>query len=488
MSHLSLKMRLTLMVGLFLVCMQGVVSLVVLVRERNLLKTEYAKMTLAAARSLTSPLLEALIEEEIHPGTGSSLLDQAVNHFMRDHAGDARYVAVLNEGGTVLAHSDRRTIGETSPLPDSYRERSDHATRIYLSPTHGWVVEAALPLGIATKRWGTVLVGFDADVIRSEIGRLFVFLGLLFVGVTLLTIMAVYLITRRATRQLARIISAVDTLDLDSVDKVTLPACDGDAGILADRFGAMQKRLARSRNELKRAEREIHRAEKLASIGRLAAGVAHEINNPLMGIRNCVEAIGNEPEDTQQSERYLGLAREGLHRIGNIVRQLLEFSRKRTGHRMEVDLLGCVNKMTDLLEYRLDKESISVYVTSDCAETVLIGDPQQLEEMCLNLMINACDAMPDGGRIDIGFIESEPGWITMRIADEGEGIAPEDLDRIFEPFFTTKEVGHGTGLGLSVTESSVENHGGRISAANRPEGGAVFTIRLPLADEGDPTT
>jgi len=488
MNQWSLKMRLTLMVGLFLVVLQGAVSLVVLARERNLLKTEHAKSTLAAARSLTSPLLDALIEDEIHPGTGSSLLDQAVSHFMQDHAGEARYVVVLDEQATVLAHSDRREFGADYRTLGLYRERPDPVTRIYASPPYGWVVEAALPLGIATKRWGTLLVGFDAGVIRTEINRLFVFLGLLSLGVTLLTIVAVYLITRRATRQLAQIVSAVDALDLDSVDKVTLPACDGDAGILASRFGAMQRRLARSRNELKRAEREIHHAEKLASVGRLAAGVAHEINNPLMGIRNCVEAIAEEPGDTAQSERYLGLAREGLQRIGSIVRQLLEFSRKRPRQRVSMDLLACVNKMTDLLEFRLDKEEIGVHVTSDCADTMITGDPQQLDELCLNLMINACDAMPGGGRIEVHFDEPAVGWLAMSIADEGEGITPADLDRIFEPFFTTKEVGHGTGLGLSVTESIVENHGGGITATNRPAGGAVFTVRLPRTDEGESTT
>ncbi|MBC8425457.1 hypothetical protein H8E07_15160 [bacterium] len=487
MNQWSLKTRLTLMVGLFLVLMQGVVSLVVLVRERNLLKVEHAKSTLAAARSLTSPLLDALIEDEIHPGTGNTLLDQDVSHFMEDQAGQVRYVVVLDNQATVLAHSDRRAFGLDYRTLSPYRDRPDPVTSIYSSPDYGWVIEATLPLRIATKRWGTLLVGFDAEVIRTEINRLFVFLGLLSLGVTLLTIVVVYLITRRATRQLVQIVSAVDALDLDSIDKVTLPVCDGDAGILASHFEVMQRRLARSRNELKRAEREIHHAEKLASVGRLAAGVAHEINNPLMGIRNCVEGIAAEPSDAVQSERYLGLAREGLQRIGSIVRQLLEFSRKRPRQRVTVDLLACVNKMTDLLEFRLDKEEIGVHVTSTGGDTMIMGDPQQFEELCLNLMINACDAMPNGGRIVVHFSEPQAGWLTMSIADEGEGIAPDNLDRIFEPFFTTKEVGHGTGLGLSVTESIVENHGGDIKAATRPEGGAAFTVRLPRVDGGEPT-
>ena len=359
--------------------------------------------------------------------------------------------------------------------------------RIYESESYGWVVEAALPLRVATKRWGTLLVGFDAEPIRAEITRLFVFLGLLSLGVTLLSILAVYWITRRATRQLAQIITAVDELDLDSIEKVVLPASDGDAGILASRFGAMQRRLARSRNRLKQAEKEIHHAEKLASVGRLAAGVAHEINNPLMGIRNCVDAVAADPGDTEQAERYLGLAGEGLQRIAGIVRQLLEFARKRPQQHEPVDLLACVNKMTDLLAFRLDKEEIDVQVTSRCDETVVMGDPQQLEELFLNLMINACDAMPDGGRVEVRFSEPEPGWLTAELADEGAGIDEEDLEQIFEPFFTTKEVGHGTGLGLSVTESIVESHGGSISAANRPEGGAVFTVRLPRSGTGEAT-
>ena len=487
MSHWSLKTRLTLMVGLFLVIMQGAVSLVVLARERNMLKSEYAKSTMTAARSLTSPLLDTLIENEIHPGTASSLLDQDVSHFMEDHTGEVRYVVVLDQQARVLAHSDRREFGADYRDDGIDLERFDPATRIYSSAEHGWVVEAALPLGIATKRWGTLLVGFDAETIRTEIKRLFIYLGELSLLVTLLTIVAVYLITRRVTRQLALIVSAVDELDLDSVDKVTLPACDGDAGILASRFEAMQRRLARSRNELKKAEREIHHAEKLASVGRLAAGVAHEINNPLMGIRNCVEAIVSEPGNTAQSERYLGLAREGFERIGSIVRQLLEFSRKRPQQEMKVDLLACVNKMTDLLEFRLDKKAIGVHVTADCDDAMVTGDPQQLEELCLNLMINACDAMPEGGRIGVHFTETEPGWLEMGIMDNGEGIAPENLTRIFEPFFTTKEVGHGTGLGLSVTEGIVENHGGGIVAANQPQGGAVFTVRLPRRNKGKST-
>jgi two-component system, NtrC family, sensor kinase len=474
MSHWSMRVKLAVAIGLFLILLQGLTSLLILSHEREFLIDLHSESAMASTRSFAIPVLDALLEEELHAGSSGTILAEAINNFMNS-SDEVRYVAVLDNDNQVQAHNDLSLYGT------NYKTVIYKGVRIFRD--ENLIIEASVPLTISTRSWGTLLIGFSADNIYNEISKLFNYLGLTTLVLILLTVFAVILISRHFTKQLDTIVTTVDSLDLDRLEKINFPECDGEAKILADRFSALQRRLIRSLSTTKSAEREVRHAEKLASVGRLAAGVAHEINNPLTGMQQCIETIRANPEDKETTRRYFDLIAEGLDRIEVIVKRLLEFSRKRPKGEVEVDFKKCVNRVSGLLEYRLKNNNVDIKETGSCS-TVVAGDGQLLEEVCMNLMINACDAMLDGGELSIDY-EHRNNFLLINFSDSGHGVASENLEMIFEPFFTTKDVGQGTGLGLSVTQSIVENHDGRISISNSKSGGAKFTVELPLFKENE---
>ncbi|MBV9957335.1 MAG: response regulator [Acidobacteria bacterium] len=234
------------------------------------------------------------------------------------------------------------------------------------------------------------------------------------------------------------------------------------------------------------ANRAIGRAEKLAAVGRLAAGVVHEINNPLATIAACAEALesrvaegafGASP-DVEDLQEYLGLIRDEAFRCKTITNGLLDFSRTRAWQQMPVNLSDVINSAARLLSHQRRGEEVEIRVEADKSLALVSGDEGQLQQAVIALSTNAIDAMPEGGRLTLR-TRNENEHVLIEVADTGVGIAPENLTRIFDPFFTTKEVGHGTGLGLAVCYGIVTEHGGRLDVQSTVGVGTTFTISLP---------
>ena len=242
-------------------------------------------------------------------------------------------------------------------------------------------------------------------------------------------------------------------------------------------FNRMRARLAQSKEELLSAQRQIFHAERLAAIGRLASGVAHEVNNPLNGIRSCLFAIRQEPENGVQTAEYLGLIEEGIGTIEGIVQKLLGFARKSRGN-VPVDLNDEIGAVLSLLAYRLEEKGVDVTEALAPDLPSVRGEASLVQEVLMNLVLNAFDAVASGGRITVRTAR-EGVFVRVDVEDDGCGISEDDLPKVFEPFFTTKEPGKGTGLGLSVAQRIVEVHGGSIAVTSRAGGGSRFTVRLP---------
>ena len=234
------------------------------------------------------------------------------------------------------------------------------------------------------------------------------------------------------------------------------------------------------------ANRAVARAEKLAAVGRLAAGVVHEINNPLATISACAEALesrasegmfGNSP-DVDDLREYLGLIRSEAFRCKSITNGLLDFARTRAGQRSPVNISEVVNSAARLIIHQRRNEAAAVQVETEKDLPFVSGDSGQLQQAIISLATNALDAMPDGGTLTLRSYEQE-GYVKVEVKDTGVGIPPENLTKIFDPFFTTKEVGKGTGLGLAVCYGIVTEHGGRLDVQSTIGVGTVFTISLP---------
>lgn len=228
-------------------------------------------------------------------------------------------------------------------------------------------------------------------------------------------------------------------------------------------------------------EREIERSlaihERLASLGLLTAGVAHEINNPLEGIRNYLKLLRNAGAGPEDRARWLDLVDHGFGRIAEIVRDLLRFARP-ANERGEADLAAAVERATKLAAYSQKLAHVEIETRGLEAPLVVVGDAGRLEQVVVNLLLNAGQAMNGKGRIVISArrLAAPAHAIEIEVADEGPGIPPDVLPRIFDPFFTASG---GSGLGLSVSYGIVQAHGGTLVARNQDAGGAVFTIRLP---------
>ena len=241
-----------------------------------------------------------------------------------------------------------------------------------------------------------------------------------------------------------------------------------------------------------KAHRAVARAEKLAAVGRLAAGVVHEINNPLATIAACAEslekrieegAFANSPEEADLRE-YLGLIRDEAFRCKNITNGLLDFSRLRAGQRVPVDVAEIIKAAARLVTHQQRGDNIQIDVEAAAGLPRVSGDVSQLQQAVVALATNAIDAMPEGGTLTLRASCSGPR-VLVQVIDTGIGIPPENMTRIFDPFFTTKDVGRGTGLGLAVCYGILSDHGGRLDVRSTVGTGTTFTITLPVADESN---
>ena len=244
--------------------------------------------------------------------------------------------------------------------------------------------------------------------------------------------------------------------------------------------------VCRDVTDRKRMEQQMIQSEKMAAIGELASGVAHEINNPLDGLLNCILRIKRDPQNERQTKEYLGLMEEALRRIESTVGQLLNFSRQRDLALTSVSLNEVVNEVVGLIAYSADEKGIQIEKHFQEELDLIRGDKHLLEQVVLNLALNAIAAMPDGGILtfktgEIGF-DALLGKATVfvQVADTGIGIPKPVQDRIFDPFYTTKITEKGTGLGLSVSNRIIRQHEGVIEFDSKIEQGSVFTVKLPI--------
>ncbi|MBI5016266.1 MAG: HAMP domain-containing protein [Deltaproteobacteria bacterium] len=327
-----------------------------------------------------------------------------------------------------------------------------------------------------------------------------VLMTVLMIGLTwgILTL-ALRKFVHRPVRQLVRHTAKVAGGDLESA--VTVRSHD-ELGELTLAFNAMTQSLLKARQELEdwgknlevKVEERTHalnqmqtqliRSEKLASLGELVAGIAHELNNPLTGVLVFASILGNNDKLDPECRSDIEVIVRETQRCAQIVKGLLEFSRESIPQKKRSSLNGVLDNTLSLIgnqSFFQDVEIVKDYAP-DLPEVLI--DPNQMEQVFINMLLNASQAMAGRGLLTIRTVLApQPGWVCVRITDTGSGIPEEYLGRIFDPFFTTKS--KGTGLGLSVSYGIVENHGGAIEVQSSKGEGTTFTVRLPVApDEG----
>jgi len=352
---------------------------------------------------------------------------------------------------------------------------------------------------------------------RAVVGRVAVVGG----GFFLLGGVLAFLVSREAAKPLARLVGAFreQGIMVESHDEL---------GALRDTFSSLVTRLehafatirelkegleqkvdertqelARANDELRRARdlleervrertaqleamhRHLRQTEKLSAVGKLASSLAHEINNPVFGIRNVLQELHRkldlEPEDAE----LVALSIEECNRIAKLVRSLREFNRPSTETPEWVDVHRSIDTMLILCKKRFARQRIRVETSYSAEVKRIFAVEDQLKQVILNLLTNASEALPEGGGTIRVSTAASNGIVKVRVEDTGCGIPEEHLERVFEPFFTTKSAASGTGLGLSVCYGIVERHGGRIQVESRVGEGTAFTVELPIGEGED---
>jgi signal transduction histidine kinase len=248
-----------------------------------------------------------------------------------------------------------------------------------------------------------------------------------------------------------------------------------EIGELATSFNTMISNL-RSRTE------ELVQSEKLSAVGQLAAGLAHDVKNPLAVIKGVAEELNYEIDDGADDDSiksYLTIIRENADRANNILTDLMKFSRQSTFSFEAQDIIESVKQAVRLTDFLAHKANVEITMDFDPPEIILEYDEQQIEQVLVNLIQNAIQAMPEGGDLKIN-VRTDTEDCYISVEDSGQGIPEEFLKKVFEPFFTTKPKGEGTGLGLAVVYGIVENHKGNISVSSKVGVGTTFVIKLPL--------
>ncbi len=290
----------------------------------------------------------------------------------------------------------------------------------------------------------------------------------------------VLLVVRTISRPLQRItLAAVRVTEGNYGTEVEGRQSNDEIGLLATSFNEMSRKMAEDLEQLGQLNDQLTRTEKLAAMGTLAAGVAHEVNNPLASISSLIQMIQAEPGLEDETSDKLRLIQTQITRITQVTKDMMDFARVRPAAKSLIDINQ--TSETALRLAKFDKSFQRLKLQKEYARNLpkILADSDQLEQVFLNLFLNARDAMPNGGNLVIKSYQAGNS-IKIMIADDGIGINETSLKQIFDPFFTTKPAGNGTGLGLAVCYGIITAHGGNIEVSSNNGNGSKFIIQLPL--------
>ncbi|MBM4169114.1 MAG: hypothetical protein FJ215_08155 [Ignavibacteria bacterium] len=483
----SLKIKILLLIGSAVVLLMLLTSSVILLKWRELLIQKETENALSISRTFSVTVIDAMIFEEKSVVLKENILDTYVDNFLGSLK-SVEHVTIFDRNGALIHEASRHGIErQWQDTQQSLAPQAAERVTIHQHRRFGWVLEVNLPFVVSGKHWGTAVIGFDARPLRDEIRSVFFLLLMATVLITSVLLVILFILINRMTSSLETMVKEIDKIDSISDIDIALPTQDDEIGYLYNQFQLMMNRLDISKKQLEQAQRQIYQAEKLASIGRLASGVAHQVNNPLNGIRACLFAIEQQPGESAQTREYLGLIGEGIANIETVVKKLLGFARQQATSEHLININDSITTVTSLFDLRLKEKNIETILDLSAEIGAVRIDPQLFQEVVMNLLLNSYDAVSSNGVIEISTGNRGATAVYMQISDNGCGIQHCDLKKIFDPFFTTKEIGTGTGLGLSVCMGIVESHGGTIAVQSTQGRGTTFTVQLPRAEVHETT-
>ena len=471
-STWSLAVKLPLIVSFVVVGVALVTGFTLIQKERFELRQALSEKAVLLSRWVAAGSSEAMMRNDVWS------IHRTLRQVTSSEVGEGRDVVtamVLDVDGVVAAHLEpgRHPIGlplEVAGVEVDLLRRAALADRpLVLEDPQGGFVEGVAPVVGGGKHLGVARVRLSTASLAGALAEATALVVTATLALALFGSLAGIFASLRAIRPLRRLADAMASLGRG--DPVEVPVQGGDEiAQLSATFNAMAADVA----EKQSLERDLARAEKSAALGRIAAGVAHEINNPLAGILNCVSTLRDHPGEAGLLERYLPVIERGLLRIRTIVQDLLV--EQRAEHASDRGGPACLDEIRDLVAAEIEGRPIRLAWHNDLPADIRFNR-QRLQQAILNLLRNAAQAMPEGGVLSL-VATMEGDHLVLVVEDTGVGIALEDLERVFDPFFTSRH--DGTGLGLWITWRLVRSLGGTTEVASRPGEGARFTLRIPL--------
>jgi len=446
--------------------------------ENELIGVVYGGVLLNRSTQIVDTVRDAVFKNEVYEGRNIG----TATIFFKD----------LRISTNVMTLDGKRAIGTrvSKEVKENVLDKGERWTdRAFV--VNEWHITAYEPIeDIFGERVGMLYVGLlEAKYADMRWKAISIFILITVAGI-LLAIGLGYIMADKIMRPVNLLIKASNKVSEGILSPDIGPVSRDEIGVLQKTFKEMIASLKeRDRRRSVKAENRLLQSEKQASVGRLAAGVAHEINNPLTGVLTFTRLLLKSEDMTEKSRSHLQKIAESTVRIRKIVKGLLDFSRQTELDRESTDINKLLNSTISLMENQALVKGVSIEFNSGENLPDVILDRSQIQGVFMNIIINALDSIESGGTIvvstgiSMSASDTDQKGLEISISDTGCGISPEDLDRLFEPFFTTKEVGKGTGLGLAVSFGIVQRHGGTIRVQSEVGRGSTFTIWIPIEEK-----
>jgi signal transduction histidine kinase len=545
--QMSLRTKVVLSLTFLMASAMLLIGMVMLkVNQRDLIQAKVEQGFLLKSsleQLLTSPLNSS--RGKIDLSKSSSLLDGFQGEPLETMT--RWQITVTDQNGLVVYPRPEQQPNDQRPLPELQRVIRLEMERVSFSPSHKsfWQqlpqkIILAAPLAHDRKIVGALrLESSLADVSQSLARSRKLLFFYVVLDILILVAFGTYMFSKLVVKPVQQLVQTAEGFqEGDEIPDVSAGE-QNELGKLAQALNAMLQRLAENKDELrqhvisleqanlelKRAQQEVIFSEKLASVGRLAAGIAHEIGNPIGIVLGYLELLQRKDIDEAERLELIDRMSTEIQRINQTIKQLLDFSRPSPGERETIPVHPLIRETMTVLEHEFRKQEIEVVFELTAESDTVFAKADQLKQVFLNLMVNAADAMeatnerPQGGQLRINtrsfagesLVKKDSGskplrrstdpiaadfshlrrihgttedrWIEIQFVDNGVGIAQEDQKKVFDPFFTTKEAGKGTGLGLSVSIQIIEALGGRMALNSRAGEETVVSITLPVSEQ-----
>ena len=507
----GLKAKIAINIAILLLLAMLLLVLVTMVTVKH----ELIRSEIYRANILLASLEENLVNSMSPAGAGPDIFPGAFITKMISESQITNALVLRGKGDQV--HLGRQTAASVEELVKFTKQAiSAGKKKIHFFGTSWsifWKQEARMILSAPLINNGVIVGGISIvlslDRVHHTLRRfqrvLFIYI---FVNLVILTFVGISRVSKLYLQPLARLAKRAAEYKEDDDIIFAVRKEDNELNRLSKALNSMLKRISadkgklkstvlsleRTNLELKQAQRDIIRAEKLASVGRLSAGIAHEIGNPIGIVIGYLELL-RQPDITEgERDEYIQRTEEEIERINSIIRQLLEVSRPSNSGRMAVSVHDLINDTADILQVQPLMSNIEIALDLAAPDDTVVADPNQLRQVFLNLIINAADAISGDGNQNSGKLKITTAFeigsdadkrtvsnqLKIIFIDDGPGIAEENLSNIFDPFFTTKDPGRGTGLGLSVSFMIIESLGGKMTGISELGKGTTMIVSLPL--------